>query len=256
MADLMVLLPDWFKRVEEFKQIMRIEGKTLDELEADIKRVYKNHFIKTADQEIISDYETWMEIRRQACETLDYRRERVLQKLNTVPPFTIWFFRDRLDWILGKDGYTLSVDSSICLLQICIMTDRAGAVDMVFELVLDVVPAHMCVIISRKHMESYQVDIRYDSRFTARGDFYPRYNLEYLYLDNSWLLNDRYKLSGFKSGSQLDFYPVNMGIGTEVKAVIKTETQLTVENDLWYLDDTWGLDGTKLLDADTFYYDL
>ncbi len=64
-----MMLPEWFQQIEEFKQIMAVEGNMLEKVEKNMGEVYQNHFIKTADKEIISDYEGWMEIRNQAGES-------------------------------------------------------------------------------------------------------------------------------------------------------------------------------------------
>ena len=219
--------------------------------------VYRNHFIKTADREIISDYEGWMNIHCRAGETLDYRRERVLQKLNTLPPFTIGFLRDRLNTILGEECYTLSVDASECILDISIITDKPEAVDMVFELIWDVVPAHMFVIISRRFYTDLEQEIEVEAgTLTMRSELYPRYNLEYLFLDNGWLLDAFYELNGYKSDEEINFYPAELEVETGIQATPGIRGHLTVENDLWYLNGEYALDGEKLLDADIFNYDL
>ena len=204
-----MMLPEWFQQIEEFKQIMAVEGNMLGNVEKDMGKVYQNHFIKTADKEIISDYEGWMEIRNQAGESLDYRRERVLQKLNTLPPFTIWFLRNRLNAVLGEDGYLLCVNPTECMLEIRIISDRPRAVEMVFDLMRDIVPAHLYFAMIRQYIDSYFVKIRMESLLTFKGEFYPRYNLPYLMYDGTAPYN-KYKYNGYKTDSFVDLYPTKL----------------------------------------------
>ena len=206
-----MMLPEWFQQVEEFKQIMAVEENMLGNVEKDMGRVYQNHFIKTADKEIISDYEGWMEIRNQAGESLDYRRERVLQKLNTLPPFTIWFLRNRLNAVLGEDGYLLCVNPTECMLEIRIISDRPRAVEMVFDLMGVIVPAHLYFAMIRQYMHSYIVKIKVESLLRFKGEFYPRYNLPYLMYDGTAPYS-RYKYNGYKTDSFVDLYPTKLSV--------------------------------------------
>lgn len=213
-----MMLPEWFQQIEEFKQIMAVEGNMLEKVEKNMGEVYQNHFIKTADKEIISDYEGWMEIRNQAGESLDYRRERVLQKLNTLPPFTIWFLRNRLNAVLGEDGYLLCVNPTECMLEIRIISDRPRAVEMVFDLMRDILPAHLYLAMIRQYIDSYFVKIRMESLLTFKGEFYPRYNLPYLMYDGTAPYG-RYKYNGYKTDKMIDLYPLQLSVLSDCQLV-------------------------------------
>ncbi len=68
---------------------------------------------------------------------------RVLQRLNIIVPFSIGFLRDRLTELYGKDGYMLEEDSPACALTIKVTSDRYRTVDLLYDLLLDVLPAHL-----------------------------------------------------------------------------------------------------------------
>lgn len=245
--------------MQEYKEIQAAQEAVEPEVE-NIWRLSKDMlreaFIASESEYGAARWEGILGLRPKDTDSLEVRNIRILAKINETLPYTMTKLIRFLDATIGPELYEIKLDAEDYRLELIVLLSQIRKIREVMGYMERVVPVNLILWYIGRQTDRYEVDIRYDSRFTARGDFYPRYNLEYLYLDNSWLLNDKYELSGYKSGSQLDFYPVSMGIGTEVKAEIQTETRLTVENDLWYLDDTRGLDGTKLLDADTFYYDL
>ena len=81
---------------------------------------------------------------------LNYRRQRVLQKFNTVVPFSIDFLKDRLTELYGEDGYTLEVSSKNLTLKVDVGSDRYGAIDLLYDLLWDVVPAHVKIIANQE----------------------------------------------------------------------------------------------------------
>ena len=51
MADLMEILPEYFRPVREFQEIMKVHGVALDEVERVILQIGANCHIQTADEE-------------------------------------------------------------------------------------------------------------------------------------------------------------------------------------------------------------
>ena len=81
---------------------------------------------------------------------MEYRRARVLQKYNTIVPFSIEFLRDKLTELYGEDGYEMSVDSAACKLKIKVTSDCYGAIDLLYDLLWDVVPAHIQILANQQ----------------------------------------------------------------------------------------------------------
>lgn len=77
------------------------------------------------------------------------------------------------------------------------------------------------------------VPVKYENQITFQTEFYPRYNLGYLYLDGKWKLDGTRKLNGYDSDDYLDFYPVGMQIQTDssVSACTKLEA-IEFKNDV------------------------
>ena len=82
-------------------------------------------------------------------ETIEYRRQRLLSKYNTIVPFSIGFLRDRLQERFGSD-YTMQVGPEECTITISVTSSRYGAVDLLYDLLWDIVPAHIKIIANQQ----------------------------------------------------------------------------------------------------------
>ena len=136
-------LPEYFRPVIEFGEILKAHGYSLNKLDETSEKVKDNNYIATCDEETIAYYEKLLGITYRFGDDLEYRRARVLQKYNTIAPFPIRFLQDKLTELYGEDGYEISVDSAACKIKIKVSSDRYGAIDLLYNLLWDVVPAHI-----------------------------------------------------------------------------------------------------------------
>ena len=157
--DLKMLLPDWFKDILEFNRLLEAEEVELEEVENSIQSARNNCFVQTADENTILLYEKRFGITFQYGETLEYRRSRILQRYNTVVPFSIGFLKDRLKELYGSDGYVLTVNSKTCLLTVKVTSDRYGAVNLLYDLLWDIIPAHIQIIANQQVTNYISSDI-------------------------------------------------------------------------------------------------
>ncbi|MBE5991093.1 MAG: DUF2313 domain-containing protein [Paenibacillaceae bacterium] len=141
-VDLKILLPEWFQNIVEFNELLETEATELEEAEDCIRSVRNNCYIQTADEATILLLEKRFGIIYQG-ESLEFRRSRIMQRYNTVVPFTIGFLKDRLTELYGVDGYEVKVDGKNNLVDIIITSDRYGAVDLLYNLLWDILPAHI-----------------------------------------------------------------------------------------------------------------
>lgn len=136
-------LPRYFRPVIEFQEIMKAHGHGLEKLDGVMARLQANFYIPTCDEPTIAYYEKLLGITHHIGDGLDFRRTRVLQKLNLVAPFTIGFLEERLTALYGENGYTLEVTPETCSVTIKVTSDRYGAIDLLYDLLLDILPAHL-----------------------------------------------------------------------------------------------------------------
>lgn len=84
-------------------------------------------------------------------------------------------------------------------------------------------------LLEKQYVTSYEVDIQYENRITLQTEFYPRYNLGFLALDGTWILDGSRRLNGYNSGSIIDFYPVSVRIPMEVSPQLKAGLQSRIQ---------------------------
>lgn len=141
---LMRHLPNWFKPVLEYIALMEAYGVQLDSMNSSAHTIAANAFIQTADEDTLKMWEKILGLTVMMDYSIDYRRQRIIQRFTNLAPYTIWHLRDRLTELFGSD-YTLTVDPVQCEISIIIQSGRAGAIELVYELIHNVVPAHLYV---------------------------------------------------------------------------------------------------------------
>ena len=102
--------PNFERDIFEFKEIARVEDSELTTAEGQFEKVMNNQFVLTADVDGLAMFEKLYSIVPDATDTLDFRRERILQRIQLQPPFTLRFLKHQLDKIIGAGKYTVTVD--------------------------------------------------------------------------------------------------------------------------------------------------
>lgn len=139
--DLLIMIPVWFQRVLEFPEIMKAWAYALDQFDGDVKKVWDNQYIQTCDEATLSLYEKLLGITPSGTETLEYRRTVVWNKYSMIVPFSIGFLKERLTQVY--DNNEVEVDPVNCVLTVDLYESGTGSVDSVYQLLYDVVPAHI-----------------------------------------------------------------------------------------------------------------
>lgn len=146
-------LPTYFRPVLEFQQLMIAHGWAYDLAENTAGLVLNNFFLQTCDEDTIAQYEKLFGIIPEAGDTMEYRRERILQIFSSVAPFDINYLDDRLRELFGGE-YALTVYPEENRLIVNLTSERYGAVALLYNLLLDIVPAHI-EIISNQQVVNY-----------------------------------------------------------------------------------------------------
>ena len=105
------LFPSVYDGVLEISVLSETDDVLLDQALAKLERAQLNQFILTADEETISVYEKMFSIlANPATETLQFRRERILNRMSLQPPFTMRWLQNKLDEIIGVGKWNAYVD--------------------------------------------------------------------------------------------------------------------------------------------------
>ena len=109
------LFPSVYDGVLEISVLAETDDVLLDQALAQLEQAQLNQFILTADEETIAVYEKMFSIlANPATETLQFRRERILNRMSLQPPFTMIWLRNKLnDIIVDYANRTLYIESSV-----------------------------------------------------------------------------------------------------------------------------------------------
>ena len=146
-TDLLRYLPPWFRRILDFQEICKTESAQMEALAAAIHGVADNFFFQTMDEGAVSTWEKIFGIvPNPQTETLDFRRQRVLNRVSMQPPFTLGFLYQKLDQIIGKGKYEVHVDYPNYTLYILSSAENQSYATEVSYTVGRIKPAHMVFI--------------------------------------------------------------------------------------------------------------
>jgi hypothetical protein len=146
-TDLLRYLPYWFRRILDFQEICKTESAQMEALAAAINAVADNFFFQTMDEGAVSTWEKIFGIvPNPQTETLDFRRQRVLNRVSMQPPFTLGFLYQKLDQIIGKGKYEIHVDYPNYTLYILSSAENQSYATEVSYTVGRIKPAHIVFI--------------------------------------------------------------------------------------------------------------
>lgn len=116
-------VPHIYKDVTEMDAIIEAEQTQLSYAQVEASQAFANTFVLTANYEGIEMFEMMLGIIADpTTESVEFRRQRVLNRIALAPPFTFRFLKKKLDDIIGKgawnayvdfNNYTLYVESSL-----------------------------------------------------------------------------------------------------------------------------------------------
>lgn len=154
-ADLLSLLPPYYRNIADYRAICNAEKAQFARLESGMQIVSQNFFIQTMDEDSVLRWEKLLHIQAHPTEeTLEFRRSRVLSRLRTRPPFTLSFLYQKLNELLGTDSWLCEVDPRNCTLEIGAEAETQSHRNELLYLVNRIKPAHLAFRLFLYHNSS------------------------------------------------------------------------------------------------------
>jgi len=118
-TNLVDFLPSYFANNVEMLNLMRVEDSLFDELNRHMRGILYNQFILTCDLQTIEFWEGVLNIDFDPVnDTEQFRRERIINRFSSRPPFTMIWLRNRLDQLIGAENYEMSLDTDAFRLSV------------------------------------------------------------------------------------------------------------------------------------------
>ncbi len=247
-VDLLSYLPPVIRDTLEFAQIAQAEEPELNLLYEEAAQTLSDNFILTAGINGIKRYERLLGIVPEVGASLDERRAQVQITWNSQLPYTLKRLTEQLDGWVGQEGYELDTSRfREYILGIQVFEQPLRVLHYVKNMTEQMIPANLELFYQGVFKEEVKTEILYQVNINLNTRFYPRKNLERLLLDNTWKLDGDLKLTGYGTGELEDFYPIRLGVRTEVNSVSKLGIlEVTTINQL---DAIWKLDGSRRLNG-------
>lgn len=184
--------------------------------------------------------------------SLEERRKQIMLQKTFHAPMNPAFLERQIGLIVGHDRISVVENIAPYVFRVEIEETDISAAPYadIKEYVKKVKPSHLSSVISGKYHSESNTDVEYRNRMAFVSDFYPRNNLQLLFLDGSWVLDGKYCLMQYKMGSYIDTYPVYITQKSDLEVGESVESLLTVEVDLWNLDGKEFLNGNRILKAE------
>lgn len=143
-------LPDFMQIYKEIKAIHMSEEEVLKTLWNELTRAFRNNFINYADKDGIELFEKMMSIKPNINDSLEVRRDNILLKWNSQPPYTWIFLKNFLNSILGEGTHEPQRNLDIQELRIISHITTIGTISNVYNTSRYLIPANMTLIFDNK----------------------------------------------------------------------------------------------------------
>ena len=118
MNNLKTYLPRIYKNILEFDNLMEVENELFNKLNLETNKVKNNQYILTADLDGIIMYEKMLGIiANPAIEDIEFRRNRIINRISMTFPFTFPFLKKKLDEIIGVGKWEAYMDYANILIH-------------------------------------------------------------------------------------------------------------------------------------------
>lgn len=140
-------LPLWYREVLDYQQMCNTIGAQFALLAEEINRVADNFFLQTMDVETVQMWENIFRIvPNPATESLQFRRDRIINRISMRPPFTLRFLYQKLDELIGPGLWSVTVDYPNYALYIESNVDGQGYSQELIYTINHIKPAHITFI--------------------------------------------------------------------------------------------------------------
>ncbi|WP_018750213.1 putative phage tail protein [Paenibacillus sanguinis] len=175
-------LPDYYGEVLDFVQLAHTEDMELDQLEGAVEKLFADQFVKTAGLQAIKRRERMLGIQADpATETLEFRKQRILNRYRTKPPFTVRWLQEQLDKLVGAGMTIVSVDPPSFVLYVTTNIENANLFKEVQHTVQAIKPAN--ILYQQNTSINTTVGLK---EHLVRRDIVWNYKL-----DDSWQLGEK-----------------------------------------------------------------
>lgn len=118
MESIQSYVPSVYTNFTEMDELVQAEDSSLTNAYSELTNLVNNQFVVTADDEGLHQYETLFDIVSTPSETVEFRRQRLINRFSMMPPFSYRFFEGKLNEIIGAGKWSMTVNNATRTLTI------------------------------------------------------------------------------------------------------------------------------------------
>lgn len=146
-------LPEYYENIREFGQIAVTEDEEFKLIEEANAEDLADAFVMTASEKSIAIWESEIGIvPDKSSESLDFRKQRLINRYTMKPPFTIRWLEKQLTQLLGNDFIKVDRDDDVEILYVYVNLDSWPILKEFDKTIEAVLPLSMQYI---KHLRKY-----------------------------------------------------------------------------------------------------
>jgi hypothetical protein len=137
-------LPGFYRGIKDFTELDKTESTELNDLAAAVQQLLDDQFVMTASLAAVKRREKMLGIQADPeTESLQFRRNRIVNRYSTKPPFTLRYLQEQLDRLVGPGRTLVAADAKNFLLTVTAAVDDAEVFREVEHTIQTIKPANM-----------------------------------------------------------------------------------------------------------------
>lgn len=110
--------------------------------------LHNNQWVITANIEGVQQYEKMFDLLPSASDSLSLRKERIINKLSTAPPYTFRYLKQRLDLLVGAGDYTIILIPNDRHITFIFHIGERGKLDEIIKMLVEILPANLFRVVN------------------------------------------------------------------------------------------------------------
>lgn len=142
--------PNYYDGMLEINTLSDVEMRLLNLLRDELTSVINNQWVLTADLSGVIKYEKMLNITPNSNDSIEFRRERILNRLNQAAPYTITYLIRWLNIYLGQGTFEVQMEYNEYLLTITVHIGEYGKLDELIKSLIEIVPANIGKVVNNE----------------------------------------------------------------------------------------------------------
>lgn len=157
-------LPSFYEEIKEFRELTGTGSIQLEQLSAAIDQFLDDQYVLTSSEPAVARREKVFRIVPDLKkESLDFRKKRVLSRMQNKPPFVLEYLSILLDSLLGENSHTFDLDvvnyhlEALLKMEHIMLTADSGLYKEISDLLEKIVPLNMNIgITAQRNLDMNQ----------------------------------------------------------------------------------------------------